>query len=200
MTDQDPAVAESTNGYHAGKRAQPARWEKVLEVILLVPGGLLLLVMLVYVVANALARTLFQATLPASIELTQYWFMPLVVSVGFVSAQLVGQHVDADLFFSWFSDPGKKYLMVGVRLFSAIVLGFWAWFSLNEALYALDKGIRAGYTDIPAWPVYFAIPLAFAGMTALLVIQAWRALRSPASSFDESIEEQMEEELKESII
>ncbi|ALJ18858.1 TRAP transporter small permease [Microbacterium sp. No. 7] len=186
--------------YRAGRRLGPARWERVLEIVLLAPGALVLLVMLVYVVANAVTRTTLRFSLPASIELTQYWFMPLVAGIGFVGAQMVGQHVDADLFYGWFSDRAKRWLTICVRLFAAAFMLFWAWFALQEALYAQNKGIHAGYTDIPAWPAYFIIPLAFAGMAVILIIQAWRAWRSPADTFDESLEELMEEELKESLV
>lgn len=198
-TIHEPA-GTSRSLYRAGRREHPARWERVIELVLLVPGAAVLLVMLVYVVANAITRTLFRFSLPATIELTQYWFMPVAVAIGFVGAQMVGQHVDADLFFGWFSIKAKRWLMICVCLFSAAFMVFWSWFALQEALYAMDKGIRAGYTDIPAWPAYFMIPIAFFGMALFLVVRAWRSWRSSADSFDESIEELIEEEIKESIV
>lgn len=192
-------AASVTMPYRAGHATHPARWEHVLRVILLVPGGLVLLLMLGYIVANALSRTLTGVSVPATLELVQHWFMPLIVSFGLVGAQLTGQHMDADLFFGWFSNRGKKALTIAVRAFSCLFIAFWSYWAFQEALYATSRNIRAGFTDIPAWPAYYALGLALLGMALVLLMQVKRAILSPADSYDESMEEQLREQLEESV-
>lgn len=159
------------------------RWERYLTIGLLIPGAAMLVVMMVYTTANALSRTLLNHPLPASIEITQYWFLPVLATLGFVLAQLANQHVEADLFYTGFPPAAKKWLTFGIQAFMLVVLAAGVYFTLQEALYAMDKGIRAGYTPIPAWPAFFLVPLSFAGMIAVIAVQLKRTVQRSVESF-----------------
>lgn len=152
-------------------------------------GGIALTAMMVYVVANALSRTLWNSPFGSSLEIVQYLMMPVVATMGFVAAQAARQHVTTEIMFGLFPPVGRKWLLVGVEVLSATVLLLLSWFTLDHALFAQERGFRAGYTDIPSWPVYFLIPLALVLCAGLMLRDAWRAVRAPAHVTEEVLGE-----------
>lgn len=173
----------STDEFHGAQVELQPRWERVLAYILAVPSAATLLVMMLYVVANALSRRLLNAPLPNTLEITQYWFMPIIGSIGFLAAQLANQHVSADLFWDRFPPRSRRWLTLGILLVTFVtVIGF-AWCGFIEAMDATRHNVHAGFTDIIAWPVYWLVPLSFLGMAVLLVIDMRRTLRRPLSDF-----------------
>jgi TRAP-type C4-dicarboxylate transport system permease small subunit len=52
-----------------------------------------------------------------------------------------------------------------------------AWYGWEEAVHAFEIRKRAAVTPLPAWPVYFLVPLAFGAMTLQFGRQAVGMLR-----------------------
>ncbi|MET7335444.1 TRAP transporter small permease [Nonomuraea sp. NPDC005650] len=131
-------------------------------------GGVVVVAMMIYIVVNALSRTFFNYSLPASLEIVQYLLMPGLVSVGFVAATLADRHVTADMLYAWFPPAGRKWVVVGALVLSVLTLAVLVWFSWEHAVYALQRRFKAGYTDVPSWPLYFFVPITL-GLSALLM-------------------------------
>lgn len=167
-----------------------AKWKQRLIKILEIPVGLIVLGMMVLVSVNAVGRRLFGFQIPGTLEVSQYLFLPLVAVIGIFIAQLRGEHVVADLFYSRFSNAVKKVLTVGTLILVAFVMGAFGWFGFEEALDAMQKGVHAGTTDIPAWPAYFTTPLALGGMMIICAVEAWRTVRTPVTEFTTDLEEE----------
>lgn len=147
-------------------------------------GGVILVPMTIYIVANALSRKLLAAPFPFSVEVVQYWFMPALVCLGFIIAELRGQHVAADLLFNRFPSTGRKWLTACTSLLGAVTMAALTWFTLSEAVRANRMELVAGSTPLPIWQFYFLPPIAFAITTALLAIATIRAVRAPRSHFE----------------
>lgn len=144
----------------------PSRWTLVIEV----PAVIVTVVMMLHVTANALMRTTLSSPLPHTLEITQYWYMPMIAFLGFVAAQARGQHIATDLLFSRFPSVTQRWVLLAVTVLSIIPCVGFAWFGLGEALTAMEQGRTAGVTTIPSWPTFFLAPLAF----AILVVQLAR--------------------------
>ena len=140
------------------KDADRGKWARR---VVAIPAVIVLFVMSVHVVANALSRTFFRAPLPDTLELTQFWYLPIVALLGMIAAQQTGQHIAAELIYERLPSKGKRfYEVVGLLLCIGLSAGF-TWFGFVEALDAFERLRTAGVTTLPIWPVYFLVPITF---------------------------------------
>ncbi|WP_436698047.1 TRAP transporter small permease [Nocardioides sp. BYT-33-1] len=167
-----------------------SRATRAVELAIEVPAVLVTFVMMVHITANAISRTFFDNPMPNTLEITQYWYLPIVAFLGFIAAQLRGQHVAADLLYERFPAVTRKYVLAVVFLLAAAVsLGF-ARYGWDEAVHAMDIRKTAGVSDLPAWQPYFLAPIAFASLTVQFAYAAIHALvkgadEGPAGDPDE---------------
>ncbi|MPV88444.1 TRAP transporter small permease subunit, partial [Georgenia ruanii] len=130
------------------------------------------MVMMVQITANALMRTLFREPLPYTLEITQYWYMPVVAFLGFMAAQRRGQHIAADLIFQALPRGTKRAVLAALYLLAAVALAGMAYYGWHEAIKAWEIRKHAGISPLPAWPLYFLPSLAFGVMTVQFVAAA----------------------------
>ncbi len=153
---------------------------RIAELAIEVPAVAVTFVMMVHITANAISRTFLNDPMPNTLEITQYWYLPIVAFLGFIAAQFRGQHVAADLLYERFPQVTKRYVMFAVFAVAAILsLGF-ARFGWEEALHAKEIGRTAGVSDLPAWQPYFLAPIAFASLTLQFGYAAVMALLTGA--------------------
>ncbi|GLZ11455.1 hypothetical protein Acsp04_16900 [Actinomadura sp. NBRC 104425] len=138
-------------------------------------------VMMLHITVNALLRSFADRPVPNTLEIVQYWYLPVVAFLGFVAAQHRGQHIAADLLFERLPQAGRRpVLAVVLAACCALAAGF-AWYGWQEALHAYEIKKTAGVSEVPAWPTYFLVPLAFAGLTAQFAAAAVRAALRPVT-------------------
>jgi tripartite ATP-independent transporter DctM subunit len=146
------------------RRSAPVRYATALVEI---PAVILSLVMMTHIVAQAVGRK-SGLTIPDTLETVEFWYMPLVAMLGFISAHLRGENVVTDLLMEHIR-PVRLQRALGA-LFSAactlMCLGF-AYFGWIEALRAQDISKTAGTSSLVIWPVYFVVPVVF-GVLAVL--------------------------------
>lgn len=147
------------------ERKRSSRATRAMELAIEIPAVLVTFVMMVHITANAISRTFFNNPMSNTLEITQYWYLPIVAFLGFIAAQLRGQHVAADLLYERLPEVTKRFVLAAMFLLAAVVcLGF-ARFGWNEAVHAMDIRKTAGVSDLPAWQPYFLAPIAFASLT-----------------------------------
>ncbi|MBM0124251.1 TRAP transporter small permease [Pimelobacter simplex] len=146
------------------------------ELLIEIPAVVVTFVMMVHITANALLRTFKDAPIENTLEITQYWYLPIIAFLGFIAAQARGQHIAADLIYERFPEVTKRYVLAVLSVLAAVVcLGF-AWFGWGEAVHAKDIGKTAGVSDLAAWPPYFLVPLAFGVLVVQFLYAAVRAI------------------------
>lgn len=174
------------------KSSQPGRSGKVLERVIEVPAVLVVFAMMGHVTANALSRSLLDHPLPNTLEIVQYWYLPIVALLGFVAAQARGQHIAADLIYERLPVAARAWVLGFLLLVSAGVCVAVTWFSWPEALSALETRRTAGVSTVPVWPVVFLVPLVFALLALQLVAQAVQLVRGrDVVGDDESVLEEI---------
>lgn len=136
-----------------------------------------LLAMMVHTVANAFSRTVFGEPITGTLERVQYWYMPLIVLLGFVIAMHRGEHVWADMFFSRLPTASKRYVAAGASIVCAAVCALTVVYSLVHAQHNREIELTAGLTDIAAWPFTYLVPLTFALFGAQYIRLASKQLR-----------------------
>jgi TRAP-type C4-dicarboxylate transport system permease small subunit len=152
---------------------------KVVDLVIEVPAVVVTFLMMLHVTVNALSRTFWNDPIDNTLEYVQYIYMPLIAFLGFAAAQRRGQHVAADLIYERLPALTRRYVLAAVLLVSAVLSAGFAWFGLQEALHAAEIEKTAGVSDVPAWPAYFLVPLAFTSLTLQFGVAAVRAIVRP---------------------
>lgn len=157
------------------------------ELVIEIAAVAVTFVMMLHIAANAALRTWWDRPIDNTLELVQYWYLPLVAFLGFIAAQHRGQHIAADVLYEALPSVTKRYaLALMFLLCSAVSVGF-AWYGWREAVHAFDIRRTAGVSAVPAWPTYFLVPLAFGSLTIQFLLATGRALRRPDESPDDAV-------------
>lgn len=158
-----------------------------------IPATIAVFVLMLQVAVNAIFRTFGLGSIPDTLELTQYWYLPIVALLGFIVAESRGEHMVADLIYENFDRSARRIVKVLSASLGAVVsLGF-AWFGLSQAIHAMNIGLTAGSSDIPAWPVQFLVPIVF---TVFFIQFVWSGIRAFGADVELSEEEAMYEEIE----
>lgn len=154
----------------AGKRFRP-------ELLVEIPAIVVMFIMMIHITANALMRTFARSPLPNTLEITEYWYMPIIVFIGFVAAQMRGEHTKADFIFNALPKVTHRYVLgVAYAAISIVCVGF-AWFGFQEAMTAFEVRRMAGSSHVVSWPTYFLPPLAFGVMIVQFAYASVHSLR-----------------------
>lgn len=127
-----------------------------------------------HVVANALMRTFANDPVRGTLEYVQYWYVPTIALFGFVVAQGRRAHIEASLVYDRVSPSGQVGLQFVTRVVALAVTAAFTYYSLIEAVEAMSTQRTAGSLRITAWPVWFAVPLAFGLLTVAYVAESAR--------------------------
>jgi TRAP-type C4-dicarboxylate transport system permease small subunit len=150
------------------------------EYLIEVPAVIVTFLMMIHVTLNALLRTFADNPLPNTLEITQYWYLPIVAFLGFIAAQHRGQHIAADLIFERLPHLVRPYVLAFMFALCALLCAGFAWFSWPEALDAYEVRRTAGVSTLISWPTYFLPPIAFAILTVQFLWSAVRSITDPA--------------------
>lgn len=161
---------------------------KVLDLVIEVPAVVVTFLMMAHITVNAVLRTVADQPLPNTLEYVQYWYLPAVAFLGFIAAQRRGQHVAADLIYTRLPRAAQRVVLPVMLLMSSVLSAGFAWFGWGEAVHAFDIQKTAGVSDVPSWPAYFLVPLAFASLTVQFALAAVRAAARAEAPLDASVE------------
>lgn len=163
----------------ATEATRPSGLARGLTLLIEVPAVAVTFLMMVHVTLNAVMRTWFESPIKNTLETVEYWYLPLVAFLGFIAAQLRGQHIAADLVYEMLPHRVKRFVLAFVLAVCAVVVAAAAWFGWGEAVHAFEIRKTAGVSDLPAWPPYFLVPLAFGSLTVQFLIASVRAVTHP---------------------
>lgn len=161
-------------------------WARAGDLAIEVPAVIITFLMMLQITANAVLRTYFKQPIEYTLEITQYWYMPTLAFLGFMAAQRRGQHIAADLIFTRLPEVTKRPVLASLYAAAVVLSIGLAWYGWGEAVEAFEFKKHAGVSPLPAWPVYFLAPLAFAVMT---VQYAYATIRVFTHGVDDSLEE-----------
>lgn len=159
--------------------ASSAGRESRLLLLIEVPAVIVTFVMMVHIAANALLRALGGSPINHTLELTQYWYVPIIALLGFVAAQARNEHITADLIFDKLPAVTRRWVLGFGYVVTAVVMAGFAWYGWEEALHSAKIGDTAGVSTLISWPVAFLVPLVFASLTVQFGYVAYRAVMHP---------------------
>jgi len=139
-------------------------------------AGLGLGAMVLMISADVFLRYVFNAPLPASIEISQL-IEPYVVFLPFAFALSLGSHVRVTLVTSRLSGKARLFselITCAAGIFVFAVLTYWGWLHFLES-FAVRETMLASIR-LPWWLGKLAMPLGMALMTMQYVYQFLHAL------------------------
>lgn len=148
-----------------------------IDLLLDVPTTLAIFAMMIHITANALFRSLANQPLAQTLEIVQYWYLPVVALLGFVTAQHRNEHITAGLIYEKLPRVVQRFVHLSTLVACCLVSFGFAWHGWGEAVSALEVNMTAGPSEVIIWPVYFLVPLAFACLTLQFAVVAIRAFR-----------------------
>lgn len=142
---------------------------KVFDRILTDISAVVMIGMMVMIVANATGRSFFSLPIPASTEIVQYWFLPIVILFGIPIAQTEKENITVTLLIDRFSVSARQHFHQFALSLAAVLSALFAIFGLRNAIEMYSVGSTAGISEVTSWPVYFCVPFAFAVLTFVFV-------------------------------
>lgn len=142
-------------------------WIKALGLML---SGLALAAMILTISGDVVSRNLTGNSIPGAYEIVTFYLMPLAVLpvVFYAFAQGISPRIP--MLFDRLPQRIQKPLHMTVVVLELVLMGLVAFYSLQYALDGTEAGhaFPAAGAMYPKYPVYYLVPLAFAGMTVEL--------------------------------
>lgn len=136
-------------------------------------GGAALIASMLYIVASAISRTVFNYPLTGALEVITYWSMPIIVFAGFAFAQITREQIDVPLIFDRLSTRLKRELTIISLIVVALTSAAFSFYTATDAFIGLELQRTGGAIGLTIWPAAFAAPLAFAGMAVAAVLDLY---------------------------
>lgn len=146
---------------------------RFLRFLALLSGGVLL-VLMVYTVADVVLRYGFNRPFSGSLEFTEF-SMSVIVFLGIAYTGWTGGHIAIDLFEKWLDRPTLRYLPAIVAFTGAALFAVIAWRAAVETTATIQQ-----FSNMLKWPHYpFRYTVAFGSTMFALVmfIQGVQAVR-----------------------
>lgn len=142
--------------------------------------------MMLHVTADVFSRTVLNAPLPGTGEITATYYMIALVFLPFAWITLRDQHVTADIFVEQMSAMKRRIIGVMVDILSITYVSAFVWQSWLSALSRTQRGevweIQGGY--LPIWPTRWILPIAGAVMVAVLVLRLVQKIFAPSDKME----------------
>ncbi len=134
-------------------------------------GAAAVILMMLQIVADVIAKNVFTAPLPLTSIFVANYYMVLVAFAPLAMAEKLNRHISVELVWKQLAAGPREWLAAFACLFSALICGGVAWQLWGEALkkYASGTLIVEQSISMPTWPGYFVLPIGF-GLTALVLL------------------------------
>lgn len=137
-------------------------------------GGLILLILMGFTVADVCLRYFFNAPLKSVYEFTEF-VMAAVVFLGIAYTGWVGGHIAVDMFSKWLDQPRWRWITAALTFVSAALFALIAYQATLETIATINQ-----ISNRLAWPHYpfrFTVAVGCALFAIVLLIQGVQVLR-----------------------
>lgn len=146
------------------------RWYWRLETALNLMAAIVILLVMFLGVAQIFSRKLFNAPIPAYIDIIEL-VMALFAFPSLAYAQRLGGHIRMEIILAQFKGRAYYALEALAELLTVGMVSVLLWFSYRHFLRAWVVGDGMMDMDFPLWPSKFVVPAAFAVLLGRCLIQ-----------------------------
>jgi TRAP-type C4-dicarboxylate transport system permease small subunit len=149
------------------------KWIDRFSILLAVLGGVATVGLMLNVVADVIGRYFFNHPFPGTLDLTQFAWMPTLVSLGLGYALLRGEHIRVNLLTGPTGPRTQRIIEIVGMVFTLGTTALFIWFGTEKAEDAMAFGEKAvGTPWLQIWPYRWVIVVGMVG----LFLQAFAAL------------------------
>lgn len=157
---------------HTNTRTRLAqRFTEIIDIVARVVSLVTIAAIIIHVMMNVLLRTAFSGAAPGTLEYTQYWYLPMLVMFGILSAQIHNENLRADILFSRFTTPTRLWLARATNIISAGMCGILGYYTLRRALEDFGYRTTTQGHPIEIWQVSFVYPFCFFVLAIIFIAQ-----------------------------
>lgn len=146
------------------------RLKNIAQCILLSLGGLATAMLIVLTFGDVITRNLFNYPIPGALEMSEYWSMVTLVSVGIWWSGVIRDHVQVTLMTETLGPKTKRAFDILVEVISTIFLLSIALVSFQQAAQSMKEGEYAGAYMTIIWPVRYVFAIGFAAYAFVSVV------------------------------
>lgn len=141
-------------------------------------AGLGVLLMMLLIVVDVLAKYLLNSPIPGVLELVAFYFMIMVVFLPLAYAQQSRQHLFIDLFTRSLAPRTTASLDAVAGIISLVYLGLFAGATFRQALYmtAINHSAEILTFDLILWPTLWVLPASILLMMSWVACHTWQHL------------------------
>ena len=148
----------------------------LLSTALLWIAGICVAAMMFHVSADIFSKYFFNQPIQGTLEVTTYYYMPIVALAPLAVLQRERGHIFVELFAQAFSKRFVLFLDMTMSLLTTVFFGLLGWFAGIEAV---NKTVRHDYVyvvffDLITWPTRWVIPITCAIIVVIAILQALR--------------------------
>jgi|SRR5690606_2900294 len=145
-------------------------------------AGLALVLMMLHITAEVIARYVFASPLHGTVEIVSTYYMVAVVFLPLALIERVNGHIIVELLSKHLPERIRELLIAVVALASAAFFLAFAWQTWGDALSKYEIGEQAlGTVAVTVWPTRFYIPVGCALLALVLIHKAVRLFRGDNS-------------------
>ncbi|BCH35165.1 hypothetical protein MesoLjLc_70950 [Mesorhizobium sp. L-8-10] len=165
----------SRAGAAPGRIAAAFRLIDRMSAILAAAAAAALVLLVVNIAIDVVGRTLFQAPLVATLEMTSYWWMPGLTLLAFAYTEVRQDHIKVTILLDALPPRMRQIVEGSFGVLTILLLAALAWYTLADALQSAHIGQTTPSTPpVAIWPFKFA---AAAGIAMLCLQVAATTLR-----------------------
>lgn len=147
-------------------------------------AGFFVLVLMLLVVMEVMARDVFETTLGGTIEISEV-LLVFLVFLGIAFAQQEGAHVNTNLVTSRLPERRAALVRATGMVLASLVLFVAAWATADRGWASMQAGeARFGLRSVPVWPARLIVPVGFVLLGLESLFTAWDVWRAPETAAD----------------
>jgi TRAP-type mannitol/chloroaromatic compound transport system permease small subunit len=141
-----------------------------------------------HIVADAIARSVFDGPLPGTLEIAQYGWMPAVISLSLGYAMYRREHIRVDLLTSGAGPRTRQVVEVFAMFITLVVLLVVAWAGVDRAIASANVFEHSAGSDwVPIWPGRALVAVGFIVLALQTVAQLVRAFLNELPPSEEEL-------------
>ncbi len=151
-------------------------------------GFIAVMAMMFHVSLDVLGKYLFNAPLPATLEVVSHYYMVAVVFLPLGLVERQNLHIAVEILSANMPKPIERFFIFIAMIAS---LGYFGILTYRTWFDAVDKWevgsfIMGSTSAVPTWPTYFLVPLGCGVMVAVLLYKMAIYLTGAKSGFGET--------------
>ncbi|WP_157983978.1 TRAP transporter small permease [Nesterenkonia muleiensis] len=156
-------------------------------------GGIGVMVLMLHVVADVALRFTVNRTMPGTLEISQYWYLPAAIFLGMAAAYSNDDHISAPIIYERVSSVLKREFHLIAAMLSIVFLLAMAWWGFEEAMTQMRQGAIGIGSGVSIWPPRFLVPLCSLLFASEIAVRLVRDLRAPRPGSGAQPEEHKDE-------